>query len=80
MMYYRLLEGGEEDILKTVAEQNPVVVSIDHRTRTFMVRTHHAKYYNLRCTHLACMMIILSCHISMSDGIKCSDVEPEWCN
>ena len=37
MTYYRLIEDGEDDILKTVAEQGPVVVSIDHQTRTFMV-------------------------------------------
>ena len=37
MSYYRIIDGGEEEILRTVAEQGPVLVSIDHRTRTFMV-------------------------------------------
>lgn len=36
MTYYRLLQG-EDEILRTVVEQGPVVVAIDHRTRTFMV-------------------------------------------
>ena len=39
MTYYRLIQDGEDDILQTVAEQGPVVVSIDHQTRTFMVCT-----------------------------------------
>ena len=37
MSYYRIIDGGEDEILRTVAEQGPVLVSIDHRTRTFMV-------------------------------------------
>ena len=36
MTYYRVLQEGEDEILRTVAEQGPVLVSIDHRTRTFM--------------------------------------------
>ena len=40
MMYYRLLDGGENEILNTVAGLSPVLVSIDHRTRTFMVNTY----------------------------------------
>ena len=36
MSYYRIIQG-EDEILRTVAEQGPVLVSIDHRTRTFQV-------------------------------------------
>ena len=39
MMYYKIVDDGENEIINTVAGHSPVLVSIDHRTRTFMVNT-----------------------------------------
>ena len=41
MQYYQLVEQGSEDaVMRAVADNGPTVVSIDHQTRSFMVRTH----------------------------------------
>jgi C1A family cysteine protease len=57
MTYYRVIQGGEDEILETVAEQGPVLVSIDHRTRTFMFyssgiyNNHMCSTYYSELTH-----------------------------
>ena len=55
MSYYRTIQGGEDEILQTVAEQGPVLVSIDHRTRTFQVYVRLHIMNNMEPVVISCV-------------------------
>ena len=66
MQHYQLVEQGSEDaVMRAVADNGPTVVSIDHRTRSFMVRSH-------TCAHTVSLQLQFL-------GVPISDLMHESC-